>query len=72
TRAQDQLTKTYCSKRVKWGQENACQDRSFIGELDDAHLEQTSYEEVLAYEPDSEELSNFFSNLKNMLGSDQQ
>jgi superfamily I DNA/RNA helicase len=72
TRAQDQLTMTYCSKRVKWGQETACQASSFIGELDDAHLEHTSYEEVLAYEPDSEELSNFFSNLKSMLGSDQQ
>jgi superfamily I DNA/RNA helicase len=72
TRAQDQLTMTYCSKRVKWGQDTACQASSFIGELDDAHLEHTSYEEVLAYEPDSEELSNFFSNLKSMLGSDQQ
>ena len=72
TRAQDQLTMTYCSKRVKWGQETACQASSFIGELDDTHLEHTSYEEVLAYEPDSEELSNFFSNLKSMLGNDQQ
>ena len=41
-----------------------------IGELDDTHLEHTTYEEILACEPDSDELSNFFSNLKNMLGND--
>jgi len=71
TRAQDQLTMTYCSKRVKWGQDTACQASSFISELDDTHLEHTTYEEILACEPDSDELSNFFSNLKNMLGNDQ-
>jgi DNA helicase II / ATP-dependent DNA helicase PcrA len=37
TRAQDQLTMTYCSKRIKWGQETGCQPSSFIGELDDEH-----------------------------------
>jgi DNA helicase II / ATP-dependent DNA helicase PcrA len=67
TRAQDNLTMTYCSKRVKYGQETGCQPSSFIGELDDEHLEHTSYDDILGAEPSSDELDNFFGNLKGML-----
>jgi DNA helicase II / ATP-dependent DNA helicase PcrA len=67
TRAQDNLTMTYCSKRIKWGQETGCQPSSFIGELDDEHLELTSYDDILGAEPSSDELENFFGNLKGML-----
>ena len=67
TRAQDHLTMTYCSKRIKWGQETGCQPSSFIGELDDEHLDHTSYDEILGAEPSSDELDNFFGNLKGML-----
>jgi superfamily I DNA/RNA helicase len=68
TRAQDQLTMTYCSKRMKWGQETACQASSFICELDDEHVEHTSYDDILGAEPSNDELDNFFGNLKGMLG----
>jgi superfamily I DNA/RNA helicase len=68
TRAQDNLTMTYCTKRVKWGQEMGCQPSSFIGELDDEHLEHTSYDDILGAEPSTDELDNFFGNLKGMLG----
>ena len=67
TRAQDLLTMTYCSKRIKYGQETGCQPSSFIGELDDEHLEHTSYDDILGAEPSSDELDNFFGNLKGML-----
>jgi len=67
TRAQDNLTLTYCSKRLKWGQETGCQPSSFIGELDDEYLDHTSYEDILGAEPSSDELDNFFGNLKGML-----
>ncbi len=67
TRAQDQLTMSYCSKRLKWGQETACQPSSFIGELDEEHLEHTSYDDILGAEPSTDELDNFFGNLKGML-----
>ncbi len=67
TRAQDNLTMTYCSKRIKYGQETGCQPSSFIGELDDEHLEHTSYDDILGAEPSSDELDNFFGNLKGML-----
>jgi len=69
TRAQDQLTMTYCSKRVKYGQETGCQPSSFIGELDDEHLNHTSYDELLGAEPSVDELDNFFGNLKGLLGN---
>lgn len=67
TRAQDNLTMTYCSKRMKWGQETGCQPSSFIGELDDEYLDFTTYDDILGAEPSSEELDNFFGNLKGML-----
>jgi len=67
TRAQDLLTMTYCSKRIKWGQETACQPSSFIGELDGEYLDHTSYDDILGAEASSEDLANFFGNLKGML-----
>jgi superfamily I DNA/RNA helicase len=67
TRAQDLLTMTYCSKRLKWGQETGCQPSSFIAELDDEHLEHTSYDDILGAEASSDDLASFFGNLKGML-----
>jgi len=68
TRAQDELTMTYCATRMKWGQTTSCQSSSFIGELDDEHLTLTSYEDILGAEPSTDELENFFGSLKGMLG----
>ncbi|MEN9975080.1 MAG: hypothetical protein RLZZ282_1086 [Verrucomicrobiota bacterium] len=67
TRAQDHLTLTYCSKRLKWGQETGCQPSSFIGELDDTFIDHTTYDDILGAEPSSDELTNFFGNLKGMM-----
>ena len=68
TRAKDQLTMTYCATRIKWGQETGCQPSSFIGELDDAHLNHTTYDDILGAAPSTDELENFFGGLKNLLG----
>ena len=70
TRAQDNLPLTYCAKRIKYGQETGCQPSSFIGELDDEHLEFTSYDDILGAEASSDDLENFFGNLKNLLNGD--
>ena len=67
TRAQDELTLTYCSQRVRYGQTMACEPSSFIAELDDTHLEHTSYDDLLGAEADSDDLENFFGNLRGML-----
>jgi hypothetical protein len=58
---------TYCSKRIKWGQETGCEPSSFIGELDDEHIQFTTYDEILGAEPSSEELDDFFGSFKDML-----
>ncbi len=67
TRAQDQLTMTYCATRIKYGQETGCQPSSFIGELDDEFLNHTSYDDILGAAPSTDELDNFFGNLKGMM-----
>jgi DNA helicase-2/ATP-dependent DNA helicase PcrA len=67
TRAQDQLTMTYCATRMKYGQETGCQPSSFIGELDDEHLTHSTYDEILGAEPSTDELDNFFGGLKGLL-----
>ena len=67
TRAKDQLTMTYCSTRIKWGQETGCQPSSFIGELDDEFLNHTTYDNILGAAPSSDELDNFFGGLKGLL-----
>jgi superfamily I DNA/RNA helicase len=67
TRAQDQLTMTYCATRIKWGQETGCQPSSFIGELDDEFLTHTTYDDILGAAPSTDELENFFGGLKGLL-----
>jgi len=67
TRAQDQLTMTYCSTRMKWGQETGCQASSFIGEMDDTFINHTTYDDILGAEPSTDELDNFFGGLKGLL-----
>ncbi|RYD40873.1 MAG: hypothetical protein EOP85_13540 [Verrucomicrobiaceae bacterium] len=68
TRAQDQLTMTYCSTRIKYGQQTGCEASSFIGELDEEHLLHTTYDDILGAEPSTDELDNFFGGLKDLLG----
>jgi len=58
---------TYCSSRVRYGQTMSCEPSSFIAELDDSHLTHTSYDDLLGAEPSSDELDNFFGDLKGML-----
>jgi superfamily I DNA/RNA helicase len=67
TRAQQRLAMTYCTVRMKWGQQHACQPSSFIMELDDEHLIHTTYDDIMGAEADEEELGNFFGGLKDFL-----
>jgi superfamily I DNA/RNA helicase len=68
TRAQEQLTMTYCAYRNKYGERTFCQSSSFITEIDDAHLLHTTYDDILGAEASDEELGSFFGGLKDMLG----
>lgn len=66
TRAQEELTMTYCSKRVKWGQETACLPSTFIAEIDDKHVLHTSFDEIQNVEMSDDDLENFFNTSKSL------
>ena len=68
TRAQKKLTLTYCTVRTKWGQQQGCTPSSFMGELDDAHVVHTSYDDIMGAEVSEEELGNFFGDMDDFLG----
>jgi len=70
TRAQDQLTMTYCSSRIKWGQQTGCQPSSFIGELDDEFIDHTSYDDIMSAEASEDDLAAFFGDMKAMFGKE--
>lgn len=70
TRAQESLTLTYCTTRVKWGQKTGCQPSSFICELDDKHLTHTTFDEIQNTEMSDDDLSNFFASMNNIFAED--
>jgi DNA helicase II / ATP-dependent DNA helicase PcrA len=59
---------TYCATRMKFGEKVSCQASSFLNELDGEHMQITSYEEIFGREASDDELSSFFSSMKDMLG----
>lgn len=67
TRAQQELTMTWCANRVKWGEQTSCTPSSFIAELDTEHLEISSYDDILGAEADADDLAEFFGSLKESL-----
>jgi len=58
---------TYCSTRVKWGKKEACQESSFIKELDFDWLEEEDYDDLMGQEASDDELRGFFSGIQEML-----
>jgi len=67
TRAEEELTLSYCSTRVRWGETVRCQESSFLCELDDTYLEWTSYDDIMGAEASDEELRDMFSSLRSSL-----
>ena len=66
TRAQESLTMTYCTVRMKWGQKTGCQPSSFIGELDDKYIEHTTFDDIQNTEMSGDDLDNFFASMNSM------
>lgn len=66
TRARERLTMTYCAKRMKFGEEVACQASTFLDELDGEHLLNSSYDEIMGRVANEDELNSFFDSMKNM------
>jgi superfamily I DNA/RNA helicase len=67
TRAKERMTMTYCSTRVKWGKEEACESSSFIRELNPDWVQEEDYEDIMGAEASEEELRGFFSAMSAML-----
>ncbi len=67
TRAQDEMTMTYCSYRSKYGERIHCESSMFIKELDFAFIEEHDYDDIMGAEASEEEQESFFLSLKDML-----
>ena len=67
TRAQERLALSYCSTRVKWGEEVVCEPSSFIGELDFEWIEEIDYEAVMKEEASEDDVADFLGGMRAML-----
>lgn len=67
TRAQDEMTMSYCSHRVKYGEEVHCEPSIFIKEIDFEYIEELDFEDIMGAEATEEETENFFSGMKDFL-----
>ncbi len=67
TRAKERMTMTYCSTRVKWGKEEACEPSSFIPELKEDWIQEEDYDDIMGAEASDDELRGFFSGMAAML-----
>ncbi len=67
TRAKERLTMTYCATRTKWGKKEACEESSFLRELDLDWIEEENYDDLMGEEASDEELRGFFSGIQEAL-----
>jgi superfamily I DNA/RNA helicase len=70
TRAMQQLTISFCSNRVRYGESVACLPSTFLDELDPAYLDVFSYEELSAQPMERDQARDYFERMKSMLGED--
>lgn len=70
TRAQESLTLTYCTTRMKWGQKTSCQASSFLGELDDQFLEHKTFDEIQNTEMSEGDIDDFFASMNHLFDED--
>ena len=67
TRARERLTMTYCSTRVKWGKQEACEPSTFIRELNPDWIQEEDYDDLMGAEATDEDLRGFFRAMNAML-----
>ncbi|MBK1832616.1 UvrD-helicase domain-containing protein [Roseibacillus ishigakijimensis] len=64
TRAQERLALTYCSSRVKWGEEVLCEPSSFISELDFDWIEEIDHAALMQEEASEDDVADFLGGLR--------
>ena len=67
TRAQEQMTLSYCAFRKKYKDKVSCDPSMFIKELDKKFLTLIDYEDVMGAESSDEEVDDFFANMRDLL-----
>ena len=70
TRAQESLTLTYCTVRMKWGQKTGCQSSSFIPELDEKYIDHKTFDEIQNTEMSSDDLDSFFASMNHIFADE--
>ncbi len=71
TRAQENLTLSYCTSRIKWGQKASCAPSSFIGELDEKFLTNATHDDIQNAEVSEDDLKDFFASVDSMFDNPQ-
>ncbi len=61
TRAQDRCTITYCSIRMKYGKQEACEPSVFLPELSDKYIENLDYDDIMGAPATKEDMADLFS-----------
>jgi len=61
TRAQDRCTITYCSIRMKYGKQEACEPSVFLPELSDKYIEKLDYDDIMGADATAEDIADLFS-----------
>ena len=70
TRAQEQLTLTYCTSRNRYGKQEKCAPSSFLSEIPPELCEFIDYDRVLNAPADETTCKNFFASMRAMLDED--
>ncbi len=70
TRAREQLTMTYCAKRVKYGREEKCAPSSFIQEIPKQCYELIDYDALMKAPASDDDIADFFASARMFLSED--
>lgn len=70
TRAQEQLTMTYCGSRIRYGEKVLCDCSSFLKEIPEDQLQWEFYHDIMQEEASEEEKGEFFASLRGLLDED--
>ncbi|MFP6873436.1 MAG: UvrD-helicase domain-containing protein [Verrucomicrobiales bacterium] len=70
TRAMQQLTISFCSNRIRYGEPVSCVPSSFLDELDPTYIDIHSCEELAAQPMEKAQALDYFARMKDMLAGD--
>lgn len=70
TRAQENLTMTYCATRLRYGDRVSCECSSFIKEIPEDMIFSQTWEGIMESSTSEEEESDFFASLRDLLSED--